>query len=53
MDQEIKKIDNLVIKIDPDKQDNYHMKKYGGEQTYISRMRHIIAHGSKFEHNYE
>lgn len=53
MDQEIKKIDNLVIKIDPDKQGKNHMKKYGGEQTYISRMRHIIAHGSKFEHNYE
>ena len=54
MDQEIiKKCDITIIKIDPDQQDKHHMKKYKGKQTYISRMRHMIAHGFQQEHNYE
>ena len=54
MDQEIiKKGDITIIKIDPDQQNKHNMKKYKGEQTYISRMRHMIAHGFQQEHNYE
>ena len=49
MDQEIQKIANItIIKIDP----KYDIR-YNGNQTSISRMRHIIAHGSQVEHNYE
>ena len=49
--EKLKKIDNKdIIKIDPYRQD---MKKYWGEQSYISRMRHMIVHGFQKEHNYK
>lgn len=44
MDEEISKIDGVYkVKIDPDISGRY--KKYNGKQTFVSRMRHIIAHG--------
>lgn len=54
MDEEISKNpDAYKVQIDPDN-NNDKYKRYKGKQTFVSRMRHIIAHGMLgSEHNYK
>ena len=51
LDGELKQLNGAIeiIEIDP----KYRNGQYNGKQTYITRMRHIIAHGLRDEHNYK